>query len=271
MRRFLHFIAIVCTLLGTPGYAETELTAAQEQAIARCLAPMETAMEHMGQAADLMEQVLENKTTAQTAAPELKRLLDSVEQQRKIFFDQQDPVDEKVSEVLSLWLLWNGEKLSGYNSILIQLGNELLNLPGTDSELLAVLESCFFAKDLRRLSQYSAEDLARAEAELKPLKETGACLRECILVLNSITSKEEADAAAPRLQQLLDRAAALYGECSQITPQNATNHHQEIVNTLANTYGFPLLLLRVTAMLEKMMFYQNCYGSETLKKVLEKF
>ncbi len=46
---------------------------------------------------------------------------------------------------------WNQEKPSTYTNYLIQLGNEFLNAPNTDVELIAVLEQSFFAFALLHL------------------------------------------------------------------------------------------------------------------------
>jgi len=269
MKKFFCLLAASCLLLGASFTAEAKLTEAQEEKLDECLAPIRKAQNDMRKACELLIQVREGKIPAGEAAPELKRLLDSVDQNRRAFFAMPKPEDEEVAKVVSMWMRWNREKLSTYTNFLIQLGNEFLNAPNTDVELISVFEQSFFAGDLHRLSQYSAEDLAKVDSELKILKQYTDCMRECVGVLHSITNKAEADAAAPRVKQLLGQLKPLAAQVMSLSPKGKSEIHREIVNTAAYTYGLPLLMMEMEGAMNEVSSEHEFFGSAALKEALD--
>ncbi len=138
-------------LLGSSFADESKLTEAQEKKLDACLAPIRKAKDDMCKACELSLQVRPEKLPAGETASELKRLLDSVDHNRKAFFAIPQSEDDEVAKVVSLGMSWNQEKPSTYTNYLIQLGNEFLNAPNTDVELIAVLEQSFFAFALLHL------------------------------------------------------------------------------------------------------------------------
>lgn len=57
------------------------------------------------------------------------------------------PEDEKVAELVEMWLNWNIDKLATMTSYLINFSNELLNTPNTDSVLTEVPDELVVGND----------------------------------------------------------------------------------------------------------------------------
>ncbi len=256
--------------LSTPCFAESKLTEAQETMLEQCLAPIKMAKRDLSKAGELLMRIRNGKASAGESAPEVKRLLDSIENNRKAFMEMTRPEDDEVAKLVSLYMTWNGGKLATYTDFLIQLGTELLNNPDTDSELADVLKNCFFAPSLHSLSEYSAEDLAAAEAEIQILKQFSDCAREVIRTLASITNKEEADAAAPKVAQLLEQLVLLEKQVRTLSPVGKSEIHQEIIQTAGYSYGFPLIMLELKKSVDAVSGEHECFGSATLKEIFDK-
>lgn len=255
--------------LTTPCSAESGLTEAQEAVLEQCLAPIESARHEMSEAGELLMHIRNGKVSAKEAVPEVKRLLDSIETNRKAFMEMPRPEDDEVAKIVSMYMRWNGGKLSTYTNILIQLGTELLNKPETDAELVDVLKNCFLAPSLHRLSEYSAEDLAAAESEIQILKQFSDCARDFIRTLGAVTNKEEADAAAPRVKQLLEQLLQREKQVSSLSPRGKSEIHQEIIQTAGYTYGFPLIMMELEDAVDTISRKHRYYGSSALKEILD--
>lgn len=273
VRRILTTAALCLAagaVLTTPCFAESKLTDAQEAMLEQCLAPIKAAQEQMSEVGELLMHIRNGKVSGKEAVPEVKRLLDSIDTNLRAFLKMEKPEDEEVAKIVSMYMRWNGGKLSTYTNFMIQLGTELLNKPETDAELVAVLKNGFFAPSLHRLSEYSAEDLAKAEPEIRILKQFSDCAREFIRTLESITNKEEADAAAPKVQQLLEQLALQEKQVRSLSPKGKSELHQEIVQTVGYTYGFPLITLELQDAVDTISRKRACYGSASLKAIFDK-
>ena len=264
----LCLAAGACLVL--PCSAESRLTEAQETMLEQCLAPVKAAQKEMAEAGELLMQIRNGKVPAKEAAPGVKSLLDSIETNHKAFMEMPEPEDDEVADIVSLYMRWNGGKLETYTNILIQLGTELLNKPETDAELVDVLKNCFFAPSLHRLSEYPAENLAAAETEIQVLKQFSDCAREFIRTLESITNKEEADAAAPRVQQLMEQMVLQEKQVCSLSPAGKSEIHQEIIQTAGYTYGFPLIMMELENAVDTISSEHECFGSASLQAIFDK-
>lgn len=272
VRRILTTAALCLAsgaVLTTPCFAESKLTDAQETMLEQCLAPIKAAQKQMSEVGELLMHIRNGKVSGKESVPEVKRLLDSIDTNLRAFWKMEKPEDEEVAKIVSLYMRWNGGKLSTYTNFMIQLGTELLNKPETDAELVDVLKNGFFAPSLHRLSEYSAEDLAKAEPEIRILKQFSDCAREFIRTLESITNKEEADAAAPKVKQLLEQLALQEKQVSSLSPKGKSELHQEIVQTAGYTYGFPLITLELQDAVDTISRKRACYGSAALKAIFD--
>lgn len=272
VRRILTAAALCLAsgaVLTTPCFAESKLTDAQETMLEQCLAPIKAAQKQMSEVGELLMHIRNGKVSGKESVPEVKRLLDSIDTNLRAFWKMEKPEDEEVAKIVSLYMRWNGGKLSTYTNFMIQLGTELLNKPETDAELVDVLKNGFFAPSLHRLSEYSAEDLAKAEPEIRILKQFSDCAREFIRTLESITNKEEADAAAPKVKQLLEQLALQEKQVSSLSPKGKSELHQEIVQTAGYTYGFPLITLELQDAVDTISRKRACYGSAALKAIFD--
>lgn len=273
IRRILTAAALflaVGTALTTPCFAESKLTDAQETMLEQCLAPIKAAQSQMSELVELLLHIRNGKVSAKEAVPEVKRLLESIETNQKSFMEIPRPEDDEVAKIVMLYMRWNGGKLSSSTNFMIQLGTELLNKPETDAELIDVLKNCFFAPSLHSLSEYAAEDLAKAEPEIRILKQFSDCARDFIRTLESITNKEEADAAAPKVKQLLEQLTLQEKQVRSLSPKGKSKLHQEIVQTAGYTYGFPLITLELVDAVDTISRKHACYGSAALKAIFDK-
>lgn len=272
VRRILTTAALCLAsgaVLTTPCFAESKLTDAQETMLEQCLAPIKAAQKQMSEVGELLMHIRNGKVSGKESVPEVKRLLDSIDTNLRAFLKMEKPEDEEVAKIVSLYMRWNGGKLSTYTNFMIQLGTEFLNKPETDAELVDVLKNGFFAPSLHRLSEYSAEDLAKAEPEIRILKQFSDCAREFIRTLESITNKEEADAAAPKVKQLLEQLALQEKQVSSLSPKGKSELHQEIVQTAGYTYGFPLITLELEKVVDTISSEHKCFGSASLKAIFD--
>ena len=269
MKRFFYHIALMFIIVATPCYAEFELTEAQEAMLEQCLAPVKSAEDDLAKVGELLMQIRNGKISAKDSTQTVKQLLDAIEQNRKAFMEMKRPEDENVAEIVSLYMRWNGDKLVTYTDILIQLGTELLNNPDTDAELANVLNNCFVAPSLQRLSRYAEEDLAEAEPEIQILKQFSEIARELIRTLDSISNKEEADAAAPRVKQLLAQLLLQEKQVRSLSPRGKSEIHQEIIQTAGYTYGFPLIMMELEEAIDTISDEHSYYESASLKEVFD--
>lgn len=274
-RYFLKILATttLCLAAGAcmnlPCFADSKLTEAQKTILEQCLAPIEAAQKDMAAAGVLLRHIRDGKESAKESAPEVKRLLDSIETNRKAFMGMKRPDDDEVVIIVSLYMRWNGDKLGTYTNILIQLSTELLNNPDTAPELADVLKNCFFAPSLHRLSEYPAEYLANAKAEIQTLKQFSDCAREFIRTLESISNKEEADAAAPQVKQQLEQLALQEKQVRFLSPKGKSDMHREIIQTAGYTYGFPLIMMELESAVDTISTEHECFGSSALKAIFD--
>ncbi len=266
MKHFLFFLAALA-FLSPPCHAASDLTAEQEQAYLQCISPLSGCIDDLGQTATLLAAVLHGERSDKEVAPEVKRLLGRTEQIRKAWMDAAPPEDEKVAELVQMWLNWNMDKLATMTSYLINFSNELLNSPNTDSELTEVLEHCFFAADLHRLSEFSEEEKAKVERELKILQNLAAGMKECIAVLRAVTNREQADAAAPQAERLMKQLEA----CSKAAESIETTDERsvELLRTAAGALGIGRLDMELSEVLDELVVENDCFDSEPLKNAVE--
>ncbi len=269
MKRFFYLIAMAFTLGASPGLAESEMTEAQEALLEQYLAPVKTAENDLSEVCELLRLVRNGKVSAGETAPEVKQLLDSIEINRKAFMEMKRPDDDEVAEIVSLYMRWNGDKLVTYTDILIQLSTELLNKPDTDAELAKVLKNCFVAPSLHSLSEYSSEDLAVADSEIQILKQFSDCAREFIRTLNSISNKDEADAAAPGVRQLLEQLVLHEKQVRTLSPEGKSKIHQEIIQTAGYSYGFPLIMMELEEAIDTISDEHEYFESSVLKSIFD--
>ncbi len=242
------------------------LTIEQKAELENILQPLFAVRADLESARNLLTQVRDGKLQADEAAPEVKRLLHAIKQNRQAYLTRTGTKDEKVKQLVRRWMMWNQDKMENNINVLIQLGHQLLNTPGTDSRLIEVLKQSFFGEELHLLSEYPAAELAKAEPAMAELRQCAACMKECIQLLESISSKEEADAAVPRIRQLLGQ----YKE-HQKTFRKApvpTGIQRKIYITATYTCGFPTIMNELSDAITVMIFDKKCFGSRELEKAL---
>ena len=242
------------------------LTIEQKTELENILQPLFAVRADLKSARNQLTQVRDGKLQAGEAAPEVKRLLQAIDSNRQAYFNHNDTKDEKVNQLVRRWMMWNQDMMEDNINVLIQLGHQLLNTPGTDSRLIEVLKQSFFGEELHLLSEYPAAELAKAEPAMAELRQCAACMKECIQLLESISGKEEADAAVPRIRQLLGQ----YKE-HQKTFRKApvpTGIHRKIYITATYTCGFPTIMNELSDAITVMIFQKKCFGSRELEKAL---
>ena len=213
-----------------------------------------------------LTQVRDGKLQADEAAPEVKRLLQAIDSNRQAYFTHRDTRDEKVNQLVRRWMMWNQDMMEDNINVLIQLGHQLLNTPGTDSRLIEVLKQSFFGEELHLLSEYPAAELAKAEPAIAELRQCASCMRECIQLLESISGKEEADAAVPRIRQLLGQYKE-HQKAIRTTPI-PSGIQRDIYLTALYTHGFPTIMSELRDAITVMIFQKKCFGSSELNKAL---
>ena len=242
------------------------LTIEQKAELENILQPLFAGRADLESARNLLTQVRDGKLQADEAAPEVKRLLHAIKQNRQAYLTRTGTKDEKVKQLVRRWMMWNQDKMENNINVLIQLGHQFLNTPGTDAQLIDVLKQSFFGEQLHLLSDYPAAELAKAEPTIAELRQCAACMKECIQLLESISGKEEADAAVPRIRQLLGQ----YKE-HQKTFRKApvpTGIHLKIHITATYTCGFPTIMSELSDAITVMIFDKQCVGSRELEKAL---
>ena len=242
------------------------LTIEQKAELENILQPLFAGRADLESARNLLTQVRDGKLQADEAAPEVKRLLHAIKQNRQAYLTRTGTKDEKVKQLVRRWMMWNQDKMENNINVLIQLGHQFLNTPGTDTLLIDVLKQSFFGEQLHLLSDYPAAELAKAEPTIAELRQCAACMKECIQLLESISGKEEADAAVPRIRQLLGQ----YKE-HQKTFRKApvpTGIHRKIYITATYTCGFPTIMSELSDAITVMIFQKKCFGSRELEKAL---
>lgn len=269
MKRLLFLIALGISLMTTPCFAESDLNDAQKAMVEQCLAPIKSAQKDLVKAGELLMRIRNGEQSAGAATSEVKVLLDSIAANHKLFMEMEEPEDAEVAKIVVMYMRWNGGKLGTYTNILIQLSTELLNKPDTDATLADVLKNSFFASSLHSLSEYPAEDLAAAEAEIQMLKQFSDCAREFISTLDSVSNKEEADAAAPRVKQLLEELVQKERQVRTLSPVGKSKIHQEIIQTAGYSYGFPLIMMELEKAVDSISGKHKCFGSSALKEIMD--
>lgn len=266
MKRFLYILAAACAFTLAPHQAQAKLTPEQEASLRQIITPLFAVRADLKKAGELLLQVRDGRTSATDATPELKRLLDTIAANRNAYMEQNKPSDEEVSKFVNKWLMWNRDKLEISTQVLVQLSTQLLNTPGTDPALIEVLKNSFFGEDLRHLSEFPADELAKVEPTRKQLRECADCMNECIRLLESITNKEEAEAAIPQIRKLL----ALYKTLNKSlkAAQPSTDIQRQILQTTSYTCGFPALNMELSDAITIMIFDKKCFGSKELNKAL---
>lgn len=242
------------------------LTIEQKAELENILQPLFAGRADLESARNLLTQVRDGKIQADEAAPEVKRLLHAIEQNRQAYLTRTGTKDEKVNQWVRRWMMWNQDKMDININVLIQLGHQLLNTPGTDSLLIEVLKQSFFGEELHLLSEYPAAELAKAEPTIAELRQCAACMKECIQLLESISGKEEADAAVPRIRQLLGQ----YKEHQKAigTTPIPSGIQRDIYLTATYTHGFPTIMSELSDAITVMIFDKKCFGSRELEKAL---
>lgn len=269
MKRLFFLIALGITLITTPCFAESDLTKAQKALLEQCLAPIESARKDLVKAGELLMRIRNGELSAGESTPEVKALLDSIAANHKAFMEMEEPEDDEVAKIVSMYVRWNGCKLGTYTNILIQLSTELLNKPDSDVKLADVLKNSFFASSLHSLSEYPAEDLAAAKSEIQTLKQFSDCAREFISTLDSVSNKEEADAAAPKVKQLLEELVQKERQVRTLSPIGKSKIHQEIIQTAGYSYGFPLIMMELEKAVDSISGKHDCFGSSALKEIID--
>ena len=242
------------------------LTIEQKAELENILQPLFAVRADLKSARNQLTQVRDGKLQADEAAPEVKRLLQAIEQNRQAYFNLNDTKDEKVNQLVRRWMMWNQDKMENNINVLIQLGHQLLNTPGTDSRLIEVLKQSFFGEELHLLSEYPAAELAKAEPAMAELRQCASCMKECIQLLESISSKEEADAAVPRIRQLLGQYKK-HQKAISTTPI-PSGIQRDIYLTATYTHGFPTIMSELSDAITVMIFQKKCFGSSELNKAL---
>lgn len=251
----------------TPCFAESDLNDAQKAMVEQYLAPIKSAEKDLVKAGELLMRIRNGEQSAGAATSEVKVLLDSIAANHKSFMEMEGPEDAEVDKIVAMYIRCG--KLGTYTNILIQLSTELLNKPDTDAKLADVLKNSFFASSLHSLSEYPAEDLAAAEAEIQMLKQFSDCAREFISTLDSVSNKEEADAAAPRVKQLLEELVQKERQVRTLSPVGKSKIHQEIIQTAGYSYGFPLIMMELEKAVDTISGKHKCFGSSALKEIMD--
>ena len=242
------------------------LTIEQKAELENILQPLFAGRADLESARNLLTQVRDGKLQADEEAPEVKRLLHAIEQNRQAYLTRTGTKDEKVNQLVRRWMMWNQDKMENNINVLIQLGHQLLNTPGTDSLLSEVLKQSFFGEELHLLSEYPAAELAKAEPAMAELRQCASCMRECIQLLESISGKEEADAAVPRIRQLLGQYKE-HQKAIRTTPI-PSGIQRDIYLTAFYTHGFPTIMSELSDAITVMIFQKKCFGSFALNKAL---
>lgn len=242
------------------------LTIEQKTELENILQPLFAVRADLKNARNQLTQVRDGKLQAGEAAPEVKRLLQAIDSNRQAYFNLNDTKDEKVNQLVRRWMMWNQDMMEDNINVLIQLGHQLLNTPGTDSRLIEVLKQSFFGEELHLLSEYPAAELAKAEPAMAELRQCASCMRECIQLLESISGKEEADAAVPRIRQLLGQYKE-HQKAIRTTPI-PSGIQRDIYLTALYTHGFPTIMSELSDAITVMIFQKKSFGSKELNKTL---